>query len=56
MNGTLKQQLIARDLALVSLKEELTIAQNRMKKYADAKRRDVNFEVGDMVYLKLKPY
>lgn len=55
-NNTLDQQLVARDLALLSIKEQLAVAQNRMKKYADLKHREVQFEVGDMVYLKLKPY
>lgn len=27
-----------------------------MKKYVDVKCREVSFEVGDMVYLKLQPY
>ena len=31
-------------------------SQEYMKLHADAKRRDVNFKKGDMVYLKLQPY
>lgn len=31
-------------------------AQSRMKKYADLKRSERQFEVGDMVYLKMQPY
>jgi hypothetical protein len=35
--------------------ENLKIAQSRQKSYADLKRRDVSFEVGDHVYLKVSP-
>ena len=45
-----------RDLALIALKENLNVAQNRMKKMADSKRRELKFKVGDEVYLKLRPY
>lgn len=38
------------------LKEHLRDVQERMKKFADRKRREVEFEVGDLVYLKLRPY
>ena len=31
-------------------------AQQRMKFYTDKKRREVVFEVGDWVYLKMRPY
>lgn len=31
-------------------------AQARMKVYADGKRKDRNFEIGDWVFLKLQPY
>ncbi|XP_072087790.1 uncharacterized protein [Arachis hypogaea] len=32
------------------------MAQNRMRTYADKKRRGVTFEPGEFVYLKLQPY
>ncbi|XP_073363084.1 uncharacterized protein [Aegilops tauschii subsp. strangulata] len=38
------------------LKEHLTQAQARMKKYADKKRLERTSEVGDMVYLRMQPY
>jgi ribosomal protein L21E len=41
---------------LKSLQQNLLQAQNRMKKYADLKRTERKFEVGDMVYLKMQPY
>lgn len=31
----------------------MKIAQNRQKSYADMRRRDLEFEVGDLVYLKI---
>lgn len=55
-NSNLDQQLRARDVMLGVLKEHLRDVQERMKKFADRKRREVEFEVGDLVYLKLRPY
>lgn len=55
-NDTVEQQLMVRDIALVALKEHLTLAQNCMKKFYDQKRREVEFEVGSEVSLKLRPY
>jgi len=37
-------------------KENLAQSQARMKKYADLKRTERTFNVGDMVYLKFQPY
>lgn len=48
--------LVERDLVLKELKKNLAIASNRMKQVADSKRRDVNFQSGDWVYLRLQPY
>ena len=38
------------------LKHNLNVAQERMKWFADKKRVDMSFEVGDWVYLRLQPY
>lgn len=38
------------------LKENLAHAQSRMKRYADLNRIERQFDVGDMVYLKMQPY
>jgi hypothetical protein len=35
--------------------ESLNVAQSRQKSYADKRRRDLSFEVGDFVYLKVSP-
>ena len=42
-----------RDVILDELKSCLTRAQEKMKKTTNLHRRDVHFELGDMVYLKL---
>lgn len=38
------------------LKDNLVRAQSRMKRYADLKRSERTFAVGDWVYLRLQPY
>jgi hypothetical protein len=45
-----------RDNMVQLLQQNLTKAQQRMKKYADAKRTERQFELGDFVYLKMKSY
>jgi hypothetical protein len=37
------------------IRENLKIAPSHQKSYADNQRRDLSFEVGDFVYLKLSP-
>jgi hypothetical protein len=37
------------------VRESLKVAQTRQKSYADKRRRDLSFEVGDFVYLKVSP-
>jgi hypothetical protein len=37
------------------IRENLRVAQSRQKSYADGKRRDVSFQEGDYVYLKVSP-
>ena len=50
------EQLITRDKVIQQLKTNLEASINRMKQMADQKRKDVTFEVGEMVFLKLHPY
>jgi hypothetical protein len=37
------------------LRESLKVAQSRQKSYADKRRRDLSFGIGDFVYLKVSP-
>src|SRR3954463_19857 len=37
------------------VKDRLKIAQSRQKRYADPKRREVTYEVGDRAYLRVSP-
>jgi hypothetical protein len=41
---------------LVKLRDNLAQAQQKIKKFANKKRSDREFLIGDMVYLKLQPY
>lgn len=45
-----------RDTILRELRYNLSLARQRMKCQADQKRREVSFDIGDYVYLKLQPY
>jgi hypothetical protein len=37
------------------VRENLHVAQSRQKSYADHRRRELSFKVGDFVYLKMSP-
>jgi hypothetical protein len=37
------------------VRESLKVAQSRQKSYADKRRRDHSFKIGDFVYLKVSP-
>lgn len=51
-----QQELFDRDEALRQLKFHLNRAQGRMKCQADKRRHDRTFEVGEWVFLKLRPH
>ncbi|XP_038880432.1 uncharacterized protein LOC120072087 [Benincasa hispida] len=38
------------------IRENLKVARDRQKSYTDKKRRELEFEVGDQVFLKLSPW
>ncbi|GKC89011.1 ty3-gypsy retrotransposon protein [Tanacetum coccineum] len=48
--------LIERDALFRLLKQNLLAAKNRMEVQANRRRRDVEFAVGDKVFVKLQPY
>ncbi|GKA54322.1 transposon ty3-G gag-pol polyprotein [Tanacetum coccineum] len=61
IRGTTKVQevdeyLCDRDEVLRQLRNNLLASQNRMKVNADRHRRELEFNVGDLVYIKLQPY
>jgi hypothetical protein len=45
-----------RQIANELIKDNLVKAQDKTKKYADKHRKEREFNVGDMVYLKIQPY
>ena len=54
--GSLEDMLQDRDAVLDDLQVNLVRAQQRMKYFADKNRTEVEFQVGDEVFLKLQPY
>jgi len=51
-----EEDLRSQDFILTLLRENLQDAQEMMKFFADKKRTDREFEVGESVYLQLRPY
>lgn len=49
-------ELLKRQRILGELKDKVQNAQERMKKYADGKRKFWEFQVRDWVWVKLRPY
>ncbi|MCI50914.1 hypothetical protein A2U01_0072158, partial [Trifolium medium] len=49
-------QLLNRENIMTQLQQNLHKAQQVMKSQADAKRKDVTLEVGDLALVKLQPY
>jgi hypothetical protein len=45
-----------RNVMLREMQEQLLKAHDRMRAQANKHRREVEFEVGEMVYLKIAPY
>ena len=41
--------------AVALIRQRMLTAQSHLKSYVDAKRRDVEFKVGDQVVLKISP-
>ena len=38
------------------IRERLKIANDRQKSYADMKRKDIRYEIGEKVFLKVSPW
>jgi len=51
-----ERALVARDQMLRELKDNIKLAQGRMKKLYDNKHKEEEFDEGEWVFLKLQPY
>ena len=52
---SVEDEVVDRDVTLQLLKDNLVKAQERMKKLADKNRSEREFQVGDLVFLRLQP-
>ena len=48
--------LVERDVVIQAIRKKLLKAQERMKRYADKKRKEVTFNCGEWVLVKLRPH
>ena len=54
--GLLEPRFGSKRVRLRALKDNMATTQNQQKLYVDRGRVERQFEVGDMVYLRLQPY
>jgi hypothetical protein len=54
-NGKCLDPTFCKKLRVRMVRENLRVTQSRQKSYADHRRRELSFEVGDFVYLKVSP-
>jgi hypothetical protein len=55
-NETGEQKIFGPNIMQVCMdRENLRVAQSKQKSYADYRRRELSFEVGDFVYLNVSP-
>ena len=52
---SVEDELVDRDVTLQLLKDNLVKAQEKIKKFADKNRSEGEFQVGDLVFLRLQP-
>nr|GEY35536.1 retrotransposon-related protein [Tanacetum cinerariifolium] len=55
-NNELEQQLITRDDMIKVIRLNLSRAQDRMRNQANSQRKELSFQVGDYIFLKIQPY
>lgn len=55
-NAEVEEMIRGRDALLQELRDNLAVSRARMQASVNKKSRDVEFEVGMWVYLKLRPY
>ncbi|GJU80924.1 putative nucleotidyltransferase, ribonuclease H [Tanacetum coccineum] len=55
-NAEMEQQLVDRDYMIKIIRQNLQKAQDRMRNQANQKQRELTFQVGNYVFLKIQPY
>ena len=61
-DDTDERKLLGLEIILITadkvkvIREKIKIAQDRQKSYVDNRRKDLEFEVGDIVFLKVTPW
>ena len=55
-NHEVESLLLQRDAVLDEFKHHLHCAQQKMKAHTDSKHRDIHWTIGELIYVKLRPY